>query len=101
MLAVSVHLLHIWANLTSQCLVVWNFVGAIGFTLSGAFGFSSKHGLMYQSALSTFWGSKWHDPSVRFHDPTLSPGWAFLIGSVLQWYEAVNPVSASVLSDVP
>ena len=37
---------------------VWNFIGAMGFTLSGAFGLSNNHGLKYQSALSTFWGSK-------------------------------------------
>ncbi|KAF8574628.1 hypothetical protein K439DRAFT_821275 [Ramaria rubella] len=52
----------------------WNFIGAIGFTLSGAFGFSTASGTRYESALSTFWGS-----------------WAFLVASVLQWYEAVNP----------
>ncbi|KAF8590093.1 hypothetical protein K439DRAFT_1628306 [Ramaria rubella] len=52
----------------------WNFIGAIGFTLSGAFGFSTASGPRYESALSTFWGS-----------------WAFLVASVLQWYEAVNP----------
>lgn len=26
-------------------------------------------------------------------------GWAFLIGSVLQWYEAVNPVAVCMYSD--
>ncbi|KAF7338729.1 hypothetical protein MSAN_02195100 [Mycena sanguinolenta] len=55
----------------------WNLVGGIGFTLCGALGYaindSSK--VAYQSSCSTFWG-----------------GWAFLIGSVIQWYEAVNPV---------
>lgn len=54
----------------------WNFVGGIGFTISGAFGYSTAHWAQYESGLSTFWG-----------------GWAFLIGSVLQLYEAVNPVS--------
>lgn len=58
----------------SQC-VVWNFVGGVGFTLSGIFGFYKAQWGMYQSALSTFWG-----------------GWAFLIGSVVQWYESVNTV---------
>ncbi|KZT41793.1 hypothetical protein SISSUDRAFT_1042305 [Sistotremastrum suecicum HHB10207 ss-3] len=52
----------------------WNFLGGIGFTLCGAFGFSTMSWAMYQSTLSTFWG-----------------GWAFLIGSLVQWYEAVNP----------
>jgi hypothetical protein len=53
----------------------WNFIGAIGFTLSGALGFSSNHGAQYQCACATFWGS-----------------WGFLIGSALQWYESVNSV---------
>ncbi|KAF9484834.1 hypothetical protein BDN70DRAFT_872097 [Pholiota conissans] len=53
----------------------WNFVGGVGFTLSGGFGFNKAHWSQYQSALSTFWG-----------------GWAFLIGSVIQWYESVNTV---------
>jgi len=55
---------------------VWNFVGGVGFTISGAFGYSTAHWAQYESTLSTFWG-----------------GWAFLIGSILQLYEAVNPVS--------
>ncbi|KAF8869391.1 hypothetical protein BD779DRAFT_1614490 [Infundibulicybe gibba] len=55
----------------------WNLIGGIGFTLSGAFGYAaaSHSGADYQSSLATFWG-----------------GWAFLIGSVVQWYESVNPV---------
>ncbi|KAF9566559.1 hypothetical protein CPC08DRAFT_101843 [Agrocybe pediades] len=54
----------------------WNGVGAVGFTLCGAFGYAStvNTGMAYQSSLSTFWG-----------------GWAFLIASVIQWYECVNP----------
>ncbi|KAF8970476.1 hypothetical protein BDZ97DRAFT_1791637 [Flammula alnicola] len=54
---------------------VWNFIGGIGFTLSGAFGYSKSSWAQYESALSTFWG-----------------GWAFLIGSLIQWYESVNSV---------
>ncbi|KAG9221417.1 hypothetical protein CCMSSC00406_0008327 [Pleurotus cornucopiae] len=56
----------------------WNFVGAIGFTLCGALGYAAEvnSGAEYQSDLSTFWG-----------------GWAFLIGSVFQWYESVNSVT--------
>ncbi|EIW73039.1 hypothetical protein TREMEDRAFT_22078, partial [Tremella mesenterica DSM 1558] len=50
----------------------WNLIGSLGFTLCGAFGYSPSSGLVYQSALSTFWGS-----------------WAFLIGSVVQTCEAV------------
>jgi len=53
----------------------WNFIGAIGFTLCGALGYSTNSGAVYQSSLATFWGS-----------------WAFLIASVLQWYESVNGV---------
>ncbi|KAE9390305.1 hypothetical protein BT96DRAFT_349852 [Gymnopus androsaceus JB14] len=56
---------------------VWNFIGAIGFMLCGALGYAAQVSTKasYQSSLCTFWG-----------------GWAFLIGSVLQWYEAVNSV---------
>ncbi|KAF9496325.1 hypothetical protein BDN71DRAFT_762931 [Pleurotus eryngii] len=56
----------------------WNFVGAIGFTLCGALGYAAEvdSGAEYQSNLATFWG-----------------GWAFLIGSVFQWYESVNSVA--------
>ena len=58
-----------WRNFPA----VWNFVGGVGFTLCAIFGLYTAHWGQYQSALSTFWG-----------------GWAFLIGSVLQWYESVN-----------
>ncbi|OXG28955.1 hypothetical protein C361_00609 [Cryptococcus neoformans Tu259-1] len=50
----------------------WNLIGATGFTLCGALGYSSASGLEYESDLATFWGS-----------------WAFLIGSVVQVGEAV------------
>ncbi|KAI9818662.1 MAG: hypothetical protein M1826_001343 [Phylliscum demangeonii] len=53
----------------------WNLVGGVGFTLSGALGYCSfsSSRCLYQSSLATFWGS-----------------WAFLIGSVLQWYESLD-----------
>ncbi|WVF66527.1 hypothetical protein IAT40_001267 [Kwoniella sp. CBS 6097] len=51
---------------------VWNLIGAIGFTLCGALGYSSASGVVYQSGLSTFWGS-----------------WAFLLGSGCQVYEVI------------
>ena len=53
---------------------LWNLVGALGFTLCGALGlvFASPDA-QYQANLATFWGS-----------------WAFLIGSVLQWYESLD-----------
>jgi len=51
-----------------------NLVGALGFTLCGAFGYAqAQYWPDYQSSLSTFWG-----------------GWAFLIGSTAQWVEALN-----------
>ncbi|KAF4342060.1 integral membrane protein [Fusarium beomiforme] len=53
---------------------LWNLIGAIGFTLCGALGFDMKNpGANYALTLSTFIGS-----------------WAFLIGSVIQWYESLN-----------
>ncbi|KAK0741267.1 hypothetical protein B0T18DRAFT_331073 [Schizothecium vesticola] len=53
----------------------WNLVGAIGFTLCGALGFGEDGGgpVEYALTLSTFVGS-----------------WAFLIGSVVQWYESLD-----------
>ncbi|KAF7122216.1 hypothetical protein CNMCM5793_000173 [Aspergillus hiratsukae] len=52
----------------------WNFIGGIGFTLCGALGpATANSGVEYQSTLATFWGS-----------------WAFLLGSVIQWYESLN-----------
>ncbi|KAF2111627.1 hypothetical protein BDV96DRAFT_614520 [Lophiotrema nucula] len=56
---------------------VWNLIGGIGFTLCPAFGYDERSWAQYQASLSTFWGS-----------------WAFLIGSVIQWYESLdkNPV---------
>ncbi|KAJ6532769.1 hypothetical protein DFH09DRAFT_134102 [Mycena vulgaris] len=55
----------------------WNLIGGTGFMLCGALGYAldSSTKIAYQSSCSTFWG-----------------GWAFLIGSVIQWYESVNPV---------
>lgn len=50
----------------------WNLICGIGFTLCPAFGYSSSSWAQYQSSLSTFWAS-----------------WAFLLGSVIQWYESL------------
>ena len=58
----------------------WNLIGAIGFTLCGALGPAyGNSGAEYQASLATFWGS-----------------WAFLIGSIIQWYESLDkyPVEA-------
>jgi len=53
---------------------LWNLIGAIGFTLSGIFLFPRNNsGIEFQASLATFWGS-----------------WAFLIGSVIQWYESLD-----------
>jgi hypothetical protein len=52
---------------------VWNLIGGIGFTLCPAFGYDERSWAQYQACLSTFWGS-----------------WAFLIGSVIQWYESLD-----------
>lgn len=51
---------------------VWNLVGSMGFLLCGAFGYSSADWAVYQSGLSTFWGS-----------------FGFLIGSTFQVWEAL------------
>lgn len=52
---------------------LWNLIGALGFTLCGALGFSTGSGEIYEASLATFWGS-----------------WAFLIGSVIQWFESLD-----------
>ncbi|KAI0134621.1 hypothetical protein BJ170DRAFT_610536 [Xylariales sp. AK1849] len=57
----------------------WNLIGALGFTLCGALGFASENeAAAYASVLATFIGS-----------------WAFLIGSVIQWFESLDkyPIS--------
>ncbi|KAF2661160.1 integral membrane protein [Lophiostoma macrostomum CBS 122681] len=51
----------------------WNLIGGVGFTLCPAFGYDQNSWAQYQACLSTFWGS-----------------WAFLIGSVIQWYESLQ-----------
>ncbi|KAK4104266.1 hypothetical protein N658DRAFT_493769 [Parathielavia hyrcaniae] len=60
----------------------WNLLGGIGFTLCPAAGFGSEASLSLEhaSALSTFIGS-----------------WAFLIGSVAQWYESLDKYPLSVV----
>ena len=53
---------------------LWNLIGAVGFTLCGALGPAyASSGAQYQAGLSSFWGS-----------------WAFLIGSLIQWYECLD-----------
>ncbi|OAA68514.1 hypothetical protein SPI_00709 [Niveomyces insectorum RCEF 264] len=64
----------------------WNLVGGIGFTLCGAFGFAagSSANMQYASTLSTFIGS-----------------WAFLIGSVIQWYESLDKYPVQIEKSSP
>ncbi len=57
----------------------WNLIGALGFTSSGAFGYWTTSKGAYQAGLSTFWGS-----------------WAFLIGSLIQWYESLQKYPVEV-----
>ncbi|KAJ6186854.1 hypothetical protein N7519_001762 [Penicillium mononematosum] len=53
---------------------LWNLIGSVGFTLCAALGpASSNSGADYQSSLATFWGSL-----------------AFMIGSMIQWYESLQ-----------
>ncbi|KAF7552374.1 hypothetical protein G7046_g7424 [Stylonectria norvegica] len=63
----------------------WNFIGALGFTLCGALGFGASHpAVEYALALSTFIGS-----------------WAFLIGSVIQWFESLDKYPIWVSEKAP
>ena len=52
---------------------VFNLIGSVGWTLSASFGYCSASWCVYQSDLSLLWAS-----------------WAFLIGSALLWYEALD-----------
>lgn len=54
-------------------IAAWNTIGGLGFALSPIFGYFTASWGEYQAACSTFWGS-----------------WAFLIGSLLQWYESLD-----------
>jgi hypothetical protein len=60
---------------------LWNLIGGIGFTICPAFGYDQRSWAQYQACLSTFWGS-----------------WAFLIGSVIQWYESLEKFPVEVES---
>lgn len=53
---------------------MWNFIGGIGFALIGALGpATTNSGVEYQATLATLWSST-----------------AFMIGSILQWYESLQ-----------
>ncbi|KAJ0120060.1 hypothetical protein J7T55_000913 [Diaporthe amygdali] len=60
----------------------WNLVGALGFTLCGALGFASGSSPACETASlwSTFIGS-----------------WAFLVGSIIQWYESLDKYPVTVI----
>ena len=67
---------HWWQPAFSQLgwwIGLFNLIGGFGFTLCPCFGFDSASWAQYQAGCSTFWGS-----------------WAFLIGSVIQWYESLD-----------
>lgn len=61
---------------------LWNLIGGVGFTLCPAFGFFTQAWAQEQAAVSTFWGS-----------------WAFLIGSVVQWYESLQKYPVEVVKE--
>ncbi|KAK5742351.1 hypothetical protein LTR17_003363 [Elasticomyces elasticus] len=65
---------------------VWSTIGSVGFELCAGFGPAGANSswCAYQSSLSSMWGSG-----------------AYLIGSVLQWYEAVNKHPAQELLNEP
>jgi hypothetical protein len=71
----------------------WNLVGAVGFMICGAFGYSPVERWVTQSALSTFWGESFpflrQSPVVLIRYNVSSGSWAFLIGSVMQLYEVI------------
>ncbi len=60
------HLLGWWIGL-------WNTIGSVGWVLSASFGYCSASWCGYQSDLSLLWASV-----------------AYLIGSLLLWYEALD-----------
>ena len=64
----------------------WSIVGSVGFELCAAFGPASgeQHWALYQSNLSSMWGSI-----------------GYLIGSFLQWYEALNKHPVQEMFDEP
>ncbi|KAF2105041.1 hypothetical protein NA57DRAFT_71237 [Rhizodiscina lignyota] len=51
----------------------WNMIGSVGWTLAASLGYCNLSGCEYQSDLTLIWASV-----------------AFLIGSLLLWYEALN-----------
>ncbi|KAK5691968.1 hypothetical protein LTR97_011139 [Elasticomyces elasticus] len=65
---------------------VWSTIGSVGFELCAGFGPAGANSswCAYQSSLSSMWGSG-----------------AYLIGSMLQWYEAINKHPAQELLNEP
>jgi hypothetical protein len=47
---------HSWFYRSNPTVGFWNLVGAVGFMLCGAFGYSSAERWVQQSGISTFWG---------------------------------------------
>ncbi|KXT07607.1 hypothetical protein AC578_10257 [Pseudocercospora eumusae] len=58
----------------------WKTIGGIGFLLLSCFGLKQAQWAQYQSAVHCVWGS-----------------WAFLISSVLRWYECLEQYPVEVL----
>jgi hypothetical protein len=58
---------------------LFNLIGGVGFTICPAFGYDERSWAQWQACLSTFWGS-----------------WAFLVGSVVQWYESLEKFPVEV-----
>lgn len=52
---------------------LWNLVGSIGWAIAASLGYCTSSGCKYQSKLTLIWAST-----------------AFFIGSILQWYEALD-----------
>ena len=51
----------------------WNMIESVGWTLAASWGYCTSNACEYQSELTLIWASA-----------------SFLVGSVLQWYEALE-----------
>lgn len=60
-------------NVLGWHIGAWNLIGGVGFFLCPIFGLKTAAYWQFQSSCATFWGS-----------------WAFLVGSVIQWYESLD-----------
>lgn len=73
----------------------WNLVGSVGFLVCGAMGYNTAERWVDNSAISTFWGECRHTLVRSGYELLNELAWgitgscAFLIGSLLQLYEAI------------